>query len=253
MNALFKLCIFFFLLISYEAQAIQGLMGKGGSLGFTFMNFEYEEPTVMTEKGTLPGVEFNANFKLFSKLQLDIDAEYYSGNLQYDGSTLDTNIPVTTETEDVLYQGRVRIGPVIDSFRFYVGYGYRKWENDLVISYRRYTTYQYVPVGIEAFFKSKGFGIQAESMVFQEGLNESFLGDLTGFGYTDIEMKQNSGSGFRVSLWIPFSVSKSDLLVKFFYRSWDVDPSETAVSGSQTFIEPLNNTRILGASLQVMF
>src|SRR5262249_17944167 len=109
------------------------LIAKPGQIGGTFSTFEYSEPSVK-DTGTLLGVsgaynEYTPGHGWQSVAELDFLAARHT----YDGQLQD-GTPFTNAGGDRLFNGKLRVGPVIgQSARTmwvpYVGFGYRYLQN----------------------------------------------------------------------------------------------------------------------------
>ena len=225
------------------------MRGNHLTLDLTMNDVSYEEPGVMTEDGIIGGVRAEFGYGLGESLSVSLGGSYYDGSLYYDGSTFG-GTPVNTRTTDYFRTLEAKINYIAaPSFVVSVGYAERTWYNDLIISYRRLTEYEYVPLYLTYF--TGPYYFQFEYDHWLEGLNTSFMSDVGG-GRQDIMMKQNDGGGIGLEVGRIISASPISARIYLKYHKWDVDASETAFDGVQTLVEPENNTQTITLGIGVM-
>ncbi|MDF1591573.1 MAG: hypothetical protein P1P89_08685 [Desulfobacterales bacterium] len=225
--------------------------------------FEYEEPSLMSEKGFLYGImgRYAYNHKA---VMIDSSLEYAAGSLDYDGSTWG-GTPVKADTDDYLFEIRTLLGGNIyqgkNKVTPFLGFGLRYWNDTIQGSggYAREILYLYTPIG----FKLTGpvsskwsWGFSGEYDLFWKGWVTSHLSDADP-GYNDPENTQSFGDGFGVRISFQFRNHISTRLswyIEPFFRYWDVGPSDYAILtyyGAPTGLfvyEPENNTLTYGVT-----
>lgn len=247
-----KTILFFnlFALISFaQAQAqAQEISSNHLAIGLTYNQMNYEEPGVMTEKGGNGGVQGEFFYGIGSNVNLSIFAGYWDGRLFYEGSTF-SGTPVQTITRDYVADTRLYVNTTFSPFQISIGYGRRFWYNDLVISYRRRTEYKFIPIIVKYMSGSIYYSLEYD--VWAGGINKSHMSD-TGGGRTDVEMKQNTGTGFGAELgWVFGSAPATTVFLKV--HKWDVADSETSFDGVDNLVEPKNNTLTTTLGIGLVF
>jgi hypothetical protein len=229
--------ILFFILFSLAKMA---WANKPWGLGASFIHSQvnYKEPGVMSEKGALQGYSLEGYLAPSHWLVFQAQGKWLNGNLEYDGSTF-SGTPVSQTTEDKITEYRALMMLKFDRLGLYTGWGQRYWLNDLVISYRRETTYQYMPIGFRYVWRP--FYVNYETRHFLGGVNKSYMGDIGG-GRHDVTMEQKSGKGYSVEAGWLMRISTFDLKFSFAYEYWGIDDSETSFDGVDTLVEPHNST-----------
>ena len=225
--------------------------------------FEYEEPSVMTEKGFLSGVmaryAYNQGVVMF-----DCSFEFAAGSLDYDGSTWG-GTPVKADTDDYLFEIRTLLGGNIyqgkNKVTPFLGFGLRYWNDTIQASggYEREILYLYTPIGIKLagpLSRKWSWGFSGEYDLFWKGWVTSHLSDADP-GYNDPENTQSFGDGFGVRVSFQFRnhiSTRFSWYIEPFFRYWDVGPSDYAILtyyGAPTGIfvyEPENNTLTYGVT-----
>lgn len=239
-----------------------GVEGNTFQLGLYASSITYKEPSVMTEDGYLTGIL--GRFSVHKNGQaLLFDINYSSGDMDYDGSGTINKIPDSMlEVRGMLGQDfYLRRGARITP---YIGLGYRNLNDDSsymasstgALGYERDETYWYAPIGVEVLgspmHNGWSIGGRVEYDYLIKGINHTYLSSIP--GYSDITLKQNSGSGYKVSA--EFSRPLSGLVVfnvEPFYAYWHIDESEITSSDGSDYIEPDNNSREWGVALSVAF
>lgn len=238
--------ILLYLIHFCPANAIESFHG---GVSYTRSQIKYKEPGVMSEEGVLSGPVLDLRVDPVPGIQLEAQGKWLSGNLEYDGSTF-SGTPIKQTTDDVIKEYRFLTGVHWEDLVAYIGYGYRYWRNDLVISYVRDTTYRYMPIGVRYLFRP--FFIALEYRHWLEGKNKSFMAD-TGGGRHDVSFKQKTGKGYSVELGGLLRLEPVDLKLSLLYESWDVAKSTTSNDGVDNLIEPKNQTQATSINLGVFF
>ncbi|MGR0279410.1 hypothetical protein ACUM5Y_10175 [Marinomonas dokdonensis] len=232
-------------------------------LGPYISNIEYEEPGFMKEKGSLSGLA--GRITLYESLaMMSLEVDYADGKMDYNGSGRIDGIPNTfLETRGLL--GRSVLLDEAKLLTIFIGFGYRNLNDDssgLVSStghygYERKQIYYYVPIGIE--FKNRlnssdwRVNGRAEYDNFFYGRNTSYLGTIS--GYSDVELEQNYGHGYRFSLEFekPLSAQGGAIVVNPFYRHWNIEKSQVTYNSRGGWYEPKNTSDEYGVAVFLSF
>ena len=225
--------------------------------------FEYEEPSVMSEKGFLSGVMGRYTYNQ-SAVMFDCSLEYAAGSLDYDGSTWG-GTPVKADTDDYIFEIRILLGGNIHQGKTkvtpFIGFGLRYWNDTIQTAggYEREISYLYSPIGVKftgPLSTRWSWGFSGEYDLFWKGWVTSHLSDAV-TGYNDPENNQSFGDGFGVRFSFQFRNHISTRLswyIEPFFRYWDVDQSDYAILTSNgapiDFVyEPENNTLSYGVTV----
>ncbi len=223
-------------------------------MGGAYERFRYTEP-VMTEDGWLPGLYLGGKWIFDQQHSLRARADYFNGNLSYNGSTF-SGAPISNlKTKDWILN--IEIGGDIqlnERVSLNLGLAQQIWNDDMVSSFVRKTTYSYLPVGLTYNFTPQ-LWLKAVQYYWLVGYNQTNMSMVPHTPpYSDVKMKQPSGTGWAFELgWTANNNAKVNLEGTIYYREWHVNQSENAVSGGQTVYEPANKTDILGFNLGVIF
>jgi hypothetical protein len=238
---------------------------EGFEIGYRLISFDYDEPDI-TEEGLLHGVFAEYTHRFDNPVMLALEAEYYSGELDYDGE-YQNGAPLETDTDDYIFQVRGLAGWDFDyagwTLTPYAGLGWRYWNDDINAAggYEREIRYFYAPLGFEAATVPAEkwiIGFSGEYDLFLDGQVEAHLSDV-GPGYEDASLDQNfaEGYGVRISAYARHSFERFFVRLEPFFRYWDIQESDTDTAavpgGTATWVEPENDTTIFGASLSVGF
>ncbi|MGE3683874.1 MAG: hypothetical protein AB7G93_19315 [Bdellovibrionales bacterium] len=224
---------------SYGTQAFaQWQQSSWFHLDYTYTDFTYKEPGVMSEKGRLAGVRGEVGLNLLSWLALSAGGQYQDGNLNYDGSTFD-GTPIKTVTKDYIRDTRALIHIVASSVSLSFGIAQRYWYDDLVISYRRRTRYDYKPIILT--YHQNGLYVSYEHVLWDKGWNKSHMSDVDS-NRRDPEFTLGKGSGMGVELGYLMPGSRVSTRVFVKYHKWKVKESDIQSDGTQALVEPNNNT-----------
>ena len=257
-----------------DMEAVQADMEIDGHrlyIGPVISEFDYEEPSYMTEKGRLQGVMARYEFRdeRGGMFQAEVQAE--RGALDYDGAFQD-GTPLETDTNDYLIELRVLGGLgcfMADRYLFtpFLGLGHRYWNDEIegLGGYEREISYWYIPLGIQTLASlSSGvtLGFHAEYDLFVEGKVTSHLNQADqslGVLYND----QLSGKGWGVKGSIQLRCLFFDrtwILMEPFISYWEMADSEpvriyydTAAGQEIIGLEPENNTTHYGVRVLIEF
>jgi hypothetical protein len=245
------------------AQQIDLKTAEGYELALQYSNYKYEEPDLMTNKGSKFGVEINSSKKNYDYF-LTGSLRYAVGDVKYTGSG------TSSGNEDHLWDLRLVGGKDIDIknyvFAPYIGLGRRNLFNDLrgtsstgAVGYRRNSEYIYNLIGVSHRVKLDGESRITTTIEYNNlfsGRQKSYLSDVSAayaavFG--DPVNKQTKGHGGKVSL----SYERSNWSTGIFYSRWNIGDSQvnTFTSGGTTYsvYEPKNNTNEIGVQVKYRF
>ncbi len=244
-------------------------------IGPEIFRYEYEEPGLMTLKGTMLGIDarwFWTGPRVRPTGQRDallfgVHGRYAAGEADYDGQLLDeANTPYQVSGIDsTSYELRLLAGyaPQKTEDRFtalLIGFGYRFKDDDSSFDpagYLRESTYRYIPI----IFKHQWSTSERHSWIFQFEYSLFISGehvtDLSSSDGPRLPKTQNNGLGWRASAgWLGQS-ERFEWVVEPFVRYWDIDDSEVVrvTDGRQVFefIEPANRTWEFGVGARLIF
>jgi len=243
--------IFLLLPLSAIAQEQGGPYHSGNwySLSYIYDDFRYEEPGAMKETGPLPGLHGDFGINMMPWLTLGGGFQYVSGNLTYDGATFG-GTPVTTLTKDRNWHINMRVYFFADPIEFSIGWARRYLYNNLVVSYRREETYNFIPIALT--YKFQPFYATYEYRNFVSGENLTHMSDVSS-AQRDVKFKQDTGSGF--SLEFGYIIPAQPVSTKVFlrYDYWHVAQSDIQNDNTQNLVEPDNNTREIFLGIGVIY
>lgn len=228
----------------------QEARGTWLDLAYTYNDFIYKEPGVMSERGALAGVRGELGFNIMNWFSLSLGGDYQDGNMNYDGATFG-GTPVKQVTKDYVRELRGLIHFDYGPMALAVGVGERYWFNDLVVSYRRRTRYNYTPIMIT--YRSPAYYLKIEKYIWQKGWNKSHMSDVNPAA-RDVEFKLGDGDGMAVEVGYRLpNAGAISTQVFFKYTTWSVKESDIQNDGTQNLIEPKNNSTILQAGIGLIF
>jgi len=257
-----------------STDLLQSLKSPSWQIAPEVSRFRYEEPGVMTDRGTFYGIvasythyrprsgdpmQFDADSNdSLSWSTVRIEGRLSFGEVTYDGSYMDGTPLRTSGTDDVLLDVRVLWGvewqPVKFPDAFYAGLGYRYLNDDSTSQlggYLRESSYLYVPFGSRADFeltKSWSLGLTGEFDVLLIGRQTSHLDDVDPLS-PEVHNWQWPGFGVRAAVALRYRGKSLDLAVSPFVRYWWVAESDL----SYGYYEPENNTLEYGLSAILRF
>jgi len=227
-----------------------------GSIGIQTYYFEYEEPGIMDQEGYYTGLSYQYGYKK-PKWYLKMDGMIAAGRVDYDSATtgsLDGERNITFEIRGlygytVLEKSATKITPFLGmGYHFLENKSERKLTTTGHAGYDRESHYIYIPVGVTIDFTMKNgwhFVPEAEYDFFLTGQQDSRTGYLA--GYTDVSNTQDKGYGYRFSLGFSKQMKKFELMLRFFFRYWDIEDSDVTIDPfGRGWIEPQNSTHEFG-------
>ena len=237
-------------------------------VGLTSNQFEYKEGSLMKETMDMQGINVQMTMPLANgALQVTPDLEYVTGNGTYDGGIQHSDgtvTPAKADTNTRITSLRGLVGPRFfagSNVRIvpFAGLGTSKLENKIsgTAGYRREVEYLYLPLGVD--FKAKigetwALGLAAEGDILLVGHVKSYLSDIDS-SLPDVENSQTSGTGYRVSASVTKYFQSVAVSLQPYVYHWKVAESQKTYvqSLSATFIEPENETNLVGANVVVTF
>lgn len=236
----------------FAVSAQAAVATDGFTVGAQASRYEYDEPSVMREKGGLYGlnVGYTRHIGAADRVVVTGELSYAAGTADYDGTgTMNTKVRNLEARALLGYDitvGSVTITP-------YTGLGFRVLYNDLrgisssgAAGYRRTNTLAYVPIGANIGFTAGKlpFVVNAEFDPVLHGNQRSNLSD-TGLGLPDVSNGQKHGYAVRLGAMV--RVSK----VSFgpYFRYFSMKDSEMNAIG----YEPKNHTTEAGVQVKYHF
>ena len=234
-------------------------------IGPEISHIEYKEPGVMSQTGTMYGID--AAYTYHNGVMIKVAGRYSYGKVDYQNSGTLNNI------DDIIFEIRGLAGYDFRALSTvtitpFIGLGYRYLKDDMAgritstgaKGYLRESNYYYSPIGIEAvnvFDKGWSAGVILEYDYFWKGMQKSYLSNAVA-GYNDIENDQKSGYGCRGSIIIKKQSDRVFYVIEPFIRYWNIDKSEIqnltkygTVIG--TAWEPKNESTEIGVKLVIGF
>lgn len=241
--------VFFSLQGSIAAALAGGPPPYWLNLDYTYTDIVYKEPGLMNEKGRLAGVRGEVGINFLGVMGISAGGEYQDGNLYYDGSTF-SGTPVKQVTKDYFRRTEFLAHILYGSMTLSAGLAERYWFNDLVVSYRRRTRYNYIPVYFT--YRLSSVYLKMEHDVWQKGWNKSHMSDVNASA-RDVEFELGKGTGMGVELG--YLLLSGSMATRIFvaYHKWDVNPSNVQNDGTQNLIEPKNSTTEIKVGLGLAF
>ena len=221
------------------------------SIGLVFSNWQYTEPGVMTDKGTLTGILLKYQLIENNQNSPVVDFRYSYGLASYSADDGYTMYGAAQRLIDLrLIKSNILGGFNINLPYLFSGIGYRRLDDDSrglssndFAGYRRTSQYYYIPIGIEKPLKISNHDITGviEYDYFISGKQKSYMSDTQLYSY-DFENSQSTGYGIRGSL----SFKKNGWIIMPFAEYWSINNSNILSEG---WYEPKNNTKEFGLKI----
>ena len=221
------------------------------SIGLVFSNWQYTEPDVMTDKGTLSGVLLKYKLIDNNSNSLIADLRYSYGLSNYSADDGYTGYGGAQRLMDFrLIKNNILGGFNINLPYLFSGIGYRRLDDDSrgltsngYAGYRRTSQYYYIPIGIEKPLEISNNDVTGiiEYDYFISGKQKSYMSDTQLYSY-DVENSQSTGYGIRGSL----SFKKNGWIIMPFAEYWSINKSNVLSEG---WCEPKNNTKEFGLKI----
>lgn len=233
----------------------------GNDIGLSFSSYQYQEPGVMSSKGSKMGLDLHTTKVLPNDRFIRGDLRYAFGSVDYNGSGSATGAP------DWYIEARGLVGKdwVINDavLAAYTGVGYRYLFNDArgisstgFAGYRRESNYFYLPIGV---IHRSSLNDQARLVSTLEydhllaGKQISRLSDAV-LGYSDVTNNQSSGHGLKLSVMY----QKDKWAIGPYAHYWNIGQSDLALLFQNGILvgmggEPKNNTVEFGLKASQQF
>ncbi len=230
--------------------------------------FEYHEPGLMKEEGTLYGIGGTYTYRPWAdpnnltsegRYMLRLEGRFMSGEVDYDGALWNGAPYRMRGIDDKLLEFRVLGGrDFVDANNLatlYFGLGYRYLRDDSSedpSGYLRESNYFYIPAGLQYTHNLSEEWALTPGVEFDFlflGRQISHLGD----GIHDIKNSQPFGYGLRGDLRLQKRFREFGLALNPFVTYWDVNKSDEVVRDGWAFFEPHNWSIEYGLRLIVAF
>ena len=212
--------------------------------------FHYQEPDAgISYSGLVSGIQ-GAYRKDLTSVAFKLRSEFMSGNLSYDGHLNSHEIAGGSTPSSEIDQSPIRYDSGLwysdsaflagKSIPFkggeltpFAGIGFRFLNNsenpDVLFDYGREVTYLYLPIAVDyqkQISKKESWGISGEVDLLLHGSARAALSDVSDL-YNDLEFKQTTGAGIKLSGSYIRQVMGLSLAVKPFCDLWMVGNSES--------------------------
>jgi hypothetical protein len=233
----------------------------GKNIGLSFSSYEYQEPGIMSLKGSKMGLDLRTTKVLQNEQFIRGDLRYAFGTVDYNGSGS------ANGEQDWYIEARGLVGKdwaINDAVLSpYTGLGYRYLFNDgrgisstSYAGYRRESNYFYWPIGIIHRITLNDQARLESTLEYDHllaGKQITSLSD-TGQGFNDLTNNQNSGYGLKLSVMY----QKNNWAMGPYAHYWNIGQSDTALlykNGTLYGIawEPKNNTVEFGLKASQQF
>jgi len=259
-----------------------GIENHRFAIGIVSSDFNYEEPSLMEEKGALYGIcaRYSYRNNMDGMFQANFQVDF--GEIAYDG-VLWGGTPFKTDTDDYMIEFQAIGGMDCAIFNTHIltpffGFGCRYW-NDMidgktimvdgeklkVKGYEREIAYWYLPLGIQTISpisQSVSVGLTLEYDLFLAGKVTSHLSDVDD-AYNDIYNDQLFGKGFGFKGSVQIRIKPEHMIgfiIEPFVSYWEMEDSEMAVifydpttGGALIGYEPENTTFHYGVRAMIEF
>ena len=236
--------------------------------GLTSGWVNYLEPGYISFYGLMYGVEGLGQWNFKSRFDLRVEGGLLYGNIQYDGSVIDTNTSVVSPLKagayDYMLILRVKPEVLVGSagpIDFYLNAGLgTRYLNDRVNStsgYQREVSYVFLPLGFRLETNNGTnvmFGFDFEYDYFVVGQVKSHLSD-TNPSNPDVTNTQSSGYGIRAQFETRFLTSSMFFMgIIPYFQWWNVGASDAQpYTPGKVLVEPLNSSSTLGLTIDFGF
>ncbi len=257
---------------------LQSLRKHTWQVGPEISYYQYKEPGLMEEEGTLYGIVGSYTYRGWAALSAEelamdpagrrrgqmfkLDGRFSWGEVDYDGELTDGTPYTIDDIDDYVLDFRLLWGS--DSLgaetlnTFYIGLGYRYLNDDPSFDpygYERESNYFYVPIGIDTISdlgNRSCFGLTGEVDLLLFGIQVSHFSDLDP-AYDDIENLQWFGFGLRGSARYEKKTQALDFVIEPFIRYWWVEQSDPEYFNGLVAYEPKNRSLEYGIHLIFRF
>jgi hypothetical protein len=254
--------------VTAAAQPASGPISFEGSVGLEGYYHRYREPSnALTNKGWFGGITADGRAQ-YERWQLRGDVRLAFGETESRSNG-------TVDIDNKAFEGRLAVGHVVplgsagDQIIPYVGYGYRRFKEDLESpttstggrTFDSLSQYHYVPIGVEGLYILNAQWSLKPTLEYDHLLYGTQDNKLSQAGtFQDGRNSQNHGWGARGSLFARTLVGSTPIEFGPFARYWHISNSERATlrllsTGAAVgdAFEPRNNTVEAGLALKVWF
>ena len=229
------------------------------ALGFDLRNYKYEEPGFVEHNGLMFGLyaQLEANFSNSGTGYFETSLHY--GKLTYKGALCDTGTgicsPYETSNQTDIISRTVGIYYLPMSGALSVGGGLGlRYLQDTVSEkgfYARIGTWGFLPIATKIDFPMapniRGLFELEYDYVFYGGIRSNL--SQVSSSFEDVYMHQ-SGYGINLNFG---AVIAGMLQTSLYYQTWNLNESDSVVSGGLQFVEPKNNSTSIGVKLGYKF
>ncbi|MEO8343144.1 MAG: hypothetical protein ABI536_04930 [Gallionella sp.] len=250
--------------ITAKADPLTLRTQTGYNLGWSVSYYQYQEPGLMSARGSKIGADLHATKVFENDLFIRGDLRVASGSVDYNSNGTGS----ASGEPDWYVEARGLIGKdwfINEAFVLspYLGLGYRYLYNDGrgITStgnggYRRESNYFYLPVGIIQRVEMKDRARMEITLEYDHllaGKQNTRLSD-AGLGYSDVTNNQHSGYGLKLSVMY----LKTNWAIGPYADYWNIAESESVLLyryGSLYGLawEPKNNTIEFGVKASHQF
>ena len=247
------------------------------NIGMSLLRFDYAEyldgQFLDGETGLLPGIYASYTLDISDKSYLSLVGSYYFGQLDYNGETQGSGIPIESTSDADIFDTNFVYGRWLDSgtksaFRYGIhgGLGYRYWRRNInstltpagspVAGVREFYDWLYFIAGISGHFArvndmSIEFNFRATRMVHAE-IEIDYLG-FQNWDNNSLDLGERWGLYLGVP--IKFKAGNHNMTIEPYYQQWDIGESNIepitsggVPTGSGVF-EPRSETKNFGVQI----
>lgn len=243
------------------AESINLKTQTGKNIGLSLSSYQYQEPGLMSSKGSKLGLDLNATKVLQNDRFMRGELRYAFGSVDYNGSGSASGEP------DWYIEARGLVGKdwaINDAvLAAYTGIGYRYLFNDArgitstgAVGYRRESNYFYLPIGIIHRMALNDRARLVGTLEYDHLLTGKQISRLSdaGLGHDDVTNKQPSGYGLKLSV----NYEKDNWAIGPYAHFWNIGKSDLALvfqNGIPVSMgrEPKNNTVEFGLKASQQF
>jgi len=236
---------------------------SGNDIGLSFSSYQYQEPGLMSLKGSKMGLELRSTKLLPDHRVIQADLRYAFGTVNYNSNGTGS----ASGNPDWYIEGRFLVGKdwALDAAVVlpYIGIGYRYLFNDGrgisstgASGYRRESNYFYLPVGIIHRSLLNDQSRLVGTLEYDHLLAGKQISSLSdaGLGYGDVTNTQSNGYGLKLSA----TYEKDNWAIGPYVHYWDIGESDVALVFQNGFpvgmgVEPKNNTIEFGLKASQQF
>jgi hypothetical protein len=226
-------------------------------IGVSTLSFNYAElndagATLDKELGSIPGLSFRLAQRQ-SDWETDLLASYHYGRVDYIGQT-QSGVPYNTRTDEKVGDFALRLGrwfegsyPVMP----YAGFGYRRWDRDILGGGGYFESYYWKYVWLGAKFVA--YQRAATNLMLDIGWVRPLDPVLDVYGaFNNPTLSPGSRSGLRLMLTSRLMlVENTALILEPYYEYWQLGRSPSVSSGGSTIYEPESKTRNFGMNMRL--